>query len=582
MSDASRNSKPPSMYRAIYRRLVPHALRKPIRKVIRGRRSTAAVEMPSWVGEIGHAGPGIDQLLESAPSQANSPRILIFSAIPWPQGCVEHLLATALKLRGYEVSSVVCGGVLPDCEMHYYDFDRPDCSSCLARARGYMGPFGIDPILTTDYLTDEDVAEARELTLKRSEQELQAIEYAGVPIGKIARFHVNVFYQTFLPSLDPKQLNQFRTFCQSAILMTKASGRILDDLKPTIAVVSNGKAFSYRPFFISAKSRGIRVVTWEEHAFDNTTKFVFNHDSYAGEIHLERAWPELRNVPLTAEQDARLDAYFSRWRQSENTPFAYYKGKANHHASRASIGIPQGKPLVICLPNMVRDTAAFDRDIAFENLMDWVLQVAAYASRRPDVHFVIRAHPAERVLPPQYAKYNRFFVCEEVRKNVFPLPSNLQLLEGDSEISSYSLIELADVIIVYTSTLGLECAMAGRLAHIAGDTHYRNKGFTREISTPDELWAVLDSGPPYQRTIEPEWVSLARRYAYIWRFRHPVEMPFYDTEAKAFDLSDLRELGPGGNPIVDALCQRIISGQEFIDIDSRPQAGATQVGVSGN
>lgn len=493
-------------------------------------------------------------------------KILFYSMIPWAQGCVEHMSSVALNLRGHEVFSIICSGALPDCEMHYYDFDRPDCRNCLEGALRFTNAFGITPILSSDLIAVEDEVEANNIVNGLSFDELLLLEYNGVPVGKIARFHINVFYQNFILNLDETQIEQFKTFCKTAILLTKQSTRVLDEVKPDIVIVSNGKAFTYRPLFHAARHREIRVVTWEEHAFDNTMKFVFNHNCFAGEIHLEEPWKEEKDRQLTPDQAGNVEEYFVKWKRAEITPFPYYDSP-NQRVTREELGIKPGTSLIACFPNMCRDTAAIDRDIGFKNMIDWLLKTVEFAYNRPELSFVIRAHPAEKKLPPQYAKYNRLFVCDEVKKHFSPLPENVFLFEGDSPISSYSLMDMADVVVVYSSTIGLECALNGRLACVAGDVHFRNKGFTKDISTPNQLWEFLDKGPDYQRNISEQQIQFAQRYAYLWRFRNPVKVPFYNPDGCELSLPGFGVLAPGGDSSIERLCHCILTGDPFIDIN---------------
>jgi hypothetical protein len=495
-------------------------------------------------------------------------RILVHWPIPWRQGCVEHMLSGALRMRGHDVQTAICGGGLPDCEHHYFDGARPRCDRCLVRSQRFCKAFGIRALLSTQYLTPSDLAESEHLTATLDEQELRNLTYDDLPVGLIAHFEMNVFHQTFLTELDSAALQQFRTFCRSAILLAKITGRLLDDVRPDIAICCNGKAFSYRPFLLQARRRGIRVVVWEEHAFDNTLQFVFNQNHYAGEIHLEDVWPTERERALTPEQTQRVERYFAKWQKGVITPFAYHeKTRRDSEFVYETLGIKRGQSVVACFPNMVRDTAAFDRDIGFRNLIDWVIQMVRYAERRPELHLVVRAHPAERCLPEKYGKYNRFFVCPEVKRHCAPLPPNVHLLEGDTPISSYALMREADVICVYTSTLGVEAALQGRQACVVGETHYREKGFTRDITRPQELWDFLDSGPPFASELGERERILAQRYAYLWRFRHPFTMPFYDPNVMEFDIPTWERLAPGGNAIIDRLCESVLSGAPFIDID---------------
>lgn len=505
-------------------------------------------------------------------------RILMYSLIPWRPGCVEHMLAAALRLRGHEVATMLCGGMLPDCEMHYYDFDRPACAQCRSRARRFARAFGIAPEFSSAYQREADLAEAERRVHGLDEAGLETLVLEGVPVGRIARFEMHVFYQSYLPALDEVQLGQFRTFCRSAILLTRLAGRLLDHHRPDVAVACNGKGLTYRPFVILARQRGIPVVTWEEYLTD-TMRFVFAHNAYANEIHLESVWERERQRPLTPAQEQWVDDCFGQWQRGENTPFPYQRHtRRDADLMHRTLGIPAGVPIVACFPNLVRDSAVLERDVGFGSLLDCLVRTAEFTRGRPDVHLVIRAHPAELCLPEHLAKYNRFFVCPEVRRRCSPLPPNVHLLEGDTAVNSYDLIDAADVLLVYTSTIGLEAALRGRLACIVGDVHYREKGFTRDIARPEELWDFLASGPPYPRTISPEQVTLARRYAYLWRYRHLVQMPWYDPVSMSLGLPTFRELASGGNRVIDGLCRCIVTGEPFLDLEHDAEGPPGEVG----
>jgi hypothetical protein len=564
--------------KTIYHGYCPEWIQMPIRK-IRGLRPTTPSPSPaiitpprSWHDIIRDQYElefcNLMSRLKADSTQVQSQKILFYSMIPWHQGGVEHMISAALRLRGHDTISVVCGGLLPDCEMHYYDYDRPSCPSCLENARRVASAFGIEPLLSTEFLDDKDLLRARLLVDSKSREELLKLTYDGINVGQLVRFQMNTFYQNFLIELDEVQWRQFRIFCQSAILLTDLARRLLETVQPDLVVEVNGKAFTFRPFFLVAREKGIRTVVWEEHAFDNEMKFVFNHNCYPHEIKLDLPWKNERQTPLTKAEVDQVDSYFTRWRNAEITPFEYHANTTREAEFMfQKLGITAGASLIGCFPNMLRDSSAFDRDIAFDSMLDWLLQTVDLIGARPDVHLIIKAHPGERCLPEQYAKYNRFFVCEAVRNARPDLPENIHLLEGDSAINTYTVMEHSDVICVYTSTVGIEAALSGRLACVVGDVHYRDKGFTMDISRPEDLWNFLKEGPPYPRSITQHQVRLTKKYAHMWRFRYPFNMPFYDPETISFAFPRFEVLAPGGDPIIEKICHCAISGHSFIDMD---------------
>ena len=60
------------------------------------------------------------------------------------------------------------------------------------------------------------------------------------------------------------------------------------------------------------------------------------------------------------------------------------------------------------------------------------------------------------------------------------MPSNIHLVAAGDPINTYDLVEIADLGLVYTTTVGMEMAMSGVPAIVGGQTHYRGKGFTQD------------------------------------------------------------------------------------------------------
>jgi hypothetical protein len=106
------------------------------------------------------------------------------------------------------------------------------------------------------------------------------------------------------------------------------------------------------------------------------------------------------------------------------------------------------------------------------------------------------------------------------------------------------LIEIADLGIVYTTTVGLEMAMSGVPVVVAGQTHYRNKGFTLDPDSWDSYFALLDqairrladnhlqNGNPQDRHtasfhLERAQVEQAWNYAYRFFFEFPLPFPWH-------------------------------------------------------
>ena len=77
-----------------------------------------------------------------------------------------------------------------------------------------------------------------------------------------------------------------------------------------------------------------------------------------------------------------------------------------------------------------------------------------YFAGRPDIQFVIRVHPGEVLT-------HGLSMVEVVRQVLPTVPEHIRLIGPKDKVNTYDLIEVADLGLVYTTTVGLEMAMSG-------------------------------------------------------------------------------------------------------------------------
>ena len=110
----------------------------------------------------------------------------------------------------------------------------------------------------------------------------------------------------------------------------------------------------------------------------------------------------------------------------------------------------------------------------------------------------------------------------------------------------------------------MELALAGTPVIVAGRSHYRGKGFTLDVSSPEEFAATLDAVLDDPDAHAP-YAELARRYAYLFFFRAPVASPGVEEHVLGLariTVRDLAELAPGADGDVDRICDLILTGDD--------------------
>jgi capsule polysaccharide export protein KpsC/LpsZ len=214
--------------------------------------------------------------------------------------------------------------------------------------------------------------------------------------------------------------------------------------------------------------------------------------------------------------------------------------------------------------NIAWDAAIVFRDIAFQNMMDWVIGTVRYFAGRPDIQLVVRCHPAEVKREIE----TRQKVADVVRKHFDPLPANVRIVPAESDVSTYTLSEIVDAGIVYTTKVGLEFACRGVPVVVVGEPFYRGKGFTHDPETPEQYFRILEEMPRRERMSE-ETIARAKKYAHYYFYRRHLELNYLKPYTQfdpntGYTLKSLDQLSPGRDPNLDLICEGILTGQEIL------------------
>lgn len=501
----------------------------------------------------------------SVPLNANEKKkVLFWTMSPWSYMVIDCILATALRLRGHETIMIVCDG-LDFCEVDQYNIKASDhgkrCSECLKRTLRYINAFSLEwkplSLFAPKELFDE-VYNFMGLV-----KDSRSVIVDNIKIGDLAG--INAGYYSGIPgTLWPlMDKNVIKSYLFSGYVLTKAAKDILANEKPDIIVTTGGKTITWAPIFELAKMMGLGATNWEDYSV-HPNGFVFSHDQPAVRGYLNDIWKVQKELDLTDEQKKELWELFSAWKKGEATPYQYYKApEESSDRILKQLGISRDKKIVAIFPNILREDNMLQGNAAFANQIEWISAIINLAKADNEKYYILRAHPAENTLPASYIMNRLLDILAQLGQ---PLPENFILISPESNISSYKLGEMADVIMVWTGTLGLEFSMNGRRVIVAGEPGYRNKGFTYDLVKDSDLNKRIEDASSNKFLTLGE-IKYAERYAYLIRFRTLVKFPYHSShKTRTFSIPSFRELAPGGNQIIDDLCNCIIYEKPFIDI----------------
>ena len=437
----------------------------------------------------------------------NGQKILIWSMRDWSIHVqMEALLGQVLRANGAEVVMGTCGGGLEICDrVNTWEGPPMPCRSCTKYVSNSLKAHGLTTDSLASHWSDESSwPELDELDL----EELRKVEWNGLPLGKLVDIPVKWFLMGESLSEDPLGALTYRMFLRSARKIASSTTSILESVQPDQVVVLNG-LFLFESIIIAiCKERDISFVTYERALMLDT--FMFKRDGIAGFYRVDEDWEHFSSIPLSSEEREELQQHFSDRQTGSGVSDNYWQSVSSASAYPSS-GTTRG----VLFTNLVWDSAVIGQDIAFESIVDWLVAAVEEFGRRPYSELIIRIHPAEVKLS---GRESRERMEDALRKRIPRLPNNVRLVSAEDSVSSYELMESADFGLVYTSTTGLEMALRGKPVIVAGQTHYRDRGFTVDVSNREEFVTAIDHQIDIATRFRPD-TELAERYAHLLFFK---------------------------------------------------------------
>jgi hypothetical protein len=293
--------------------------------------------------------------------------------------------------------------------------------------------------------------------------------------------------------------------------------------RPDVVVTPNGMILEMGAVYQVARYLDIPVVTYEFGEQRGRIWLAYNREVMRQDTDL--LWERFKDLPLSEAQSAQARTLFASRQQAslwENFS-RRWQGMPSQGGQRArrDLGLDE-RPLVLLAANVIGDSLTLGRQVFSQSMTEWLKRTVSYFCERHDVQLVVRIHPGER-----YTKGPS--VADLLKQDQPELPENIHLVGANDPINTYDLVEIADLGLVYTTTVGMEMAMSGVPVIVAGQTHYRGRGFTQDPASWEAYFQTLDHAlqSPQRTSLSEVQVDQAWNYAYRFFFEYPLPFPWH-------------------------------------------------------
>ncbi len=472
-----------------------------------------------------------------------------------------------LRLRGAEVEYVMCDGLFSECDMYRVAHaPRPAnaCTFCQAQTAKLAHGMNTDFRWLGRYLMPDEGRKAERWTRSLAVDELLSATYGDWKVGEWVASSVHTHFRANELNLADEAIERgTRRYVRSGLIACFALDRLLTENAPDVMLQFNGRGSSTRVALELARARGIRVVGYEEGLRAGSLAMFENVDCLSL-APLREYWHQWADVPLSSDELEDVTRYMSDREHGRNlVGLVYASAPQPLDDVRAQLGLQADRPVWVLFTSSDDEVVGHDDYLsAFASQLEWIERTVEHARRNPQIDLVIRAHP--NTGGRRSVGFNRIQL-EQLRRLRQNLPPNARMVDPDDDVSSYSLMDISTVALVWVSTVGIELACKGKHVVVAAGSSISGMPFAHTVESAagyDEMLESMHALPPGAACAEIRRLALRFAYGSFFRLRIPfplVSCP--DNRDWKLACDSLEALLPGRDAGLDR-CARILLDRE--------------------
>lgn len=477
---------------------------------------------------------------------------------------LEAVIAVSLKLRGHRVKMILCDGVYKACakRVDFPDVEMKDwgkfCGSCIRQNSKLLERLGIDYGYISDYISEEKASSLREKADKINLENFRNISHDGIELG--SHLESAMTRHTRGGSFEGQE-NLLREYAFAVLVNAEAAKNAMTDFKPERVYMSHGIYADWGPALSVFLHNKIPVISYiccylTAHFFFGTVKeFRDTFLTISG-----RSWENERMNELGENQLLRLNnfldrRYFNNVTQDMKGLLKEFTGNKEKYLKK--YGLNKDKKIWGIMTHINWDAASDYFGMIHKSFDEWLYETIKEIYNITDVQWLIKIHPSEINDNPETG-------CQKfIEKNFPELPSHIKVVKMDDDISPLDFYNLIDGGVTVMGTGGLELSLKGKPVILAGDAHYSKKGFTYDAKDKEDYRKLLVNASSTGMLSEEKKI-LASKYGYIYFIKKQVPLIPTISDELLIDFGKLDHLIPGKNKFMDFICDKIISGEDFI------------------
>ena len=492
----------------------------------------------------------------------------------------ESLIGKLLQSKNCEVDYLLCDEILPACVMatvhriNENSFEKHGskkiCSYCFIRSNEYLKKTDSNIVKFSDFINFDELKKIQNMkfdddTLK----EVKNFKYDGINIGE----HANSGTIRYFSSSNFKKFKNSKEilikYIKAALVTQKVCENLFKEKKYDEMFINHGIYVPQGVILDCAKKFGVNTSAWC-FAYTRNSVNITRDDTYHRALIHEKE-DKWINFNFDQIAETKIDDFLHLRRKGQSLAISdnWNESLKNQNLDIKNYllkrGINTNKPIIGLATNMLWDAQVYFPTNFFKDILEWLFFTIDYFVKRQDLQLVIRIHPAEVLTTTKSLERIEELILEKYKK----LPGNIFLIKPEDKISTYSIFNKCNAVLVYGSKIAMETMAANIPTIVCGESFLRNKQISFDPDSKEEYHEMLSKLPYLENPIKKERLMLAKKYAFHFFFRRTIKInSIYERKFKTPNIGIMENvkdiLNNNKDPGLKMIIDSIIDGEDFI------------------
>lgn len=423
----------------------------------------------------------------AVPQIGDRKNILFFSPRGWSlHATLETMLASRLQADGHQIRFLSCNDSVALCAYGSVNSPREgrrNCAACMRTKNLSFGPnFDVEFLPVGGDVCDPIVQPLGLLDVAAC----RGYVHEGAPYGELVK--PGLLWYLRRSRLTDDDCQAYREAISTAHVVRRGLERLLDRDRIDTVVLLNGDFLMEKVAAWVLSRRNIRYVAYD-YTIENLLAVSENTSVWDALVSQEIDRPSLD--ALTPKDLSKAEELLESWsRKGGYQGQLFWTGETLRAATdmRRKLGL-SGASFAVCYTNLTFESSVIDKNRVFPDQFEWLTMLVKFFGEHPEHQLVIRVHPAEMRTSHWRPNESLFaFLTQEL----VDIPENVAIVPPSSPVSSYAIGDEASVVLIYSSTIGLEMAAKNHCVITAANSHFCRRGFTVDPETQNEYFASLE------------------------------------------------------------------------------------------